>query len=534
MKSNLLSLIKIEFQKFFSSFQGKRRKVHQQSSFYLILLVSLLVILAAVGYSYMIINPFMKIGVDTTMAVTFFAGLVSMLGFMSTLNQVRGIYIGDDYDMLSSMPIRKRDIVASKVFTLYVIELSFSLLILIPHGVMQIVLAGNVPAFFISLLLAFTLPIVPIAIAMLISFVVTVATARFKYANYIFTALYTLAIVGLVTLSMLVNNMKEGQAADSFMNIGGILKWINPSYLFIESYIAGNKIFLLVYVAVNIVVAIGSILFISLFFDRLHDIVSSMSMKEKYVRKDLKVKSPERVLLGLEFKRLANSKFYFVNSIMGMIMCILSCVVFVVSFNAGMSGQSDETVLSMTIAALPICAAVSLMIIGMSNPTTGCINIEGKNFWIIKTLPVDYKKYLRNKLLFAFALTIPGTLIASVIAVIFYHYEPISIVGAFVVPASYAVMNALIGIHVALKHPKLKWTNEAEAVKNSASVVICLFIHLGLSLLFAACLVVPAILVPYMGWLGFAVAEGAIILASIPLYITLRHSFSRRIAEIEC
>lgn len=532
MKSNLLSLITIEFQKFLSSFRGKKR-ASRTPTLYFAGLMALLLVAISCGYSYLIINPYVKFGLDTTSAVTFFVGIVSMLIFMSTMSQVRGIYIGEDYDVLSAMPIKKRDIVASKIIALYAVELSFSLLILIPHGVMQIILANNLSCFFISLLLAFTLPIVPLAMAVLISFIITVSTARFKGANYIFTGLYSIVIIGIVAISMFVNNAKD-EAANSFNSIGGILKWINPSYILVENAIIAEKIYFLYYALINVVVAILSIVFLAVFFDRLHDIVSSVSMKEKYVRKDLKVKNPERILLGLEFKRLVNSKFYFVNTIMGSIMCIMGSIVFIVSFGSAKNSAPIESQGAMELLALPIFIACAVFIVGLVNPTTGSINIEGKNFWLTKTLPVDYKKYMRNKLIFAFVLTIPAVLIASIVAVCFFHDDIVGIIFAFILPISYVVLNSLIGLIVAIRHPKLKWSNEAEAVKNSASVFISLLIHFGLAVVLSAGMIVLAIFVPSLGFLSYVVPTSAVIIGIILCYLYLNKNFSRIVSEMEC
>ena len=553
MNSNFLSLVKIEIAKFLSSFRtGRKKKLTQTPTLYIALFAAILVAATSVTYSWLMLAPYIKLGVDTTPIVSLFAGIASLLIFTSSISQARGIYIGDDYDMLSAMPIKKRSIVASKIFSMYTIELVFAVLLLVPHGIMQIAYANSLNGLLTSLILAFTIPIVPIASAILISLLITIATARFKNANYFFVALYALIIIGIVSFSAITNNMQDAEKMNSFSSLGGILKWINPSYGFIDLYLAGQKLYMIAYVGVNVAVAILSILFLGLFFDKLHDIVSSTSMKKDYVRKDLAIKSPEKTLLGLEFKRLVNSKLYFVNTIMGSAMGIMASTIYLVSLNSAIARTAAKpltpdtmiAILTMISILMPMLVALACMIIGLTNPITGSINIEGKNFWLIKSLPTDYKKYMKTKLRFAWILTIPACLIVSTIGAIFFSIIVktypipvdrfiIELVALYIIPVVYIITNSYIGLIVALKHPKLKWSNESEAVKNAASVFIALLFDVIITIVMAAVLIIFPLLLPNLYWLGYLVALLIALLPAFPCYIYLNKNFSKRIQMIE-
>ena len=129
--------------------------------------------------------PWAESGIPVETTIILFAALTSMLTFVSSINQSKSIYIGDDYDLLITLPLKKSHIVASKIITLYTIELLFSLAILIPNGIMLMVLAHDAVLMLISFMLAFLIPVVPIAIAALISLGLTLLTARFKHGNFI-------------------------------------------------------------------------------------------------------------------------------------------------------------------------------------------------------------------------------------------------------------------------------------------------------------------------------------------------------------
>lgn len=534
MKSNLLLLTKIELAKFLSSFHSKRKLSHAPIAYAALLLLTLFLALSFL-YSWLLLLPFVKSEADPSPVLALFAGIASTFIFMSTMSQARGIYIGEDYDLLSAMPIRKRDIVASKILSLYAVEWIFSAIIMIPLSVMFLAYAHNVPLCLIALLLAFALPIVPAAIAIFASLLVTMATSRFKSANTVFAIVYAILIVGLSAMIMVMNNLKQDQAVTGFTSIGNALKWINPSYFFIELALAQNYLYLLAFVGVNFLVIVGSVLFLALFYDKLHDIVSSVSMKKHYVRKELKTRSQGKVLLGLEFRRLFNSRFYFVNTIMAGIMGIMGSTVFLISMNNALATASADAQVSMKLAITPIFITILALIFGMGNPTATSINIEGKTFWLSKSLPVDYRRYLHAKLRFAWILTLPAALIASTICVIFRHDNPWDIVFLYVLPILFLLLSSLIGLIVAIHHPKLKWNSESEAVKNSASAVISLFINMGITLVLGPVLIVPPLVLDqfHLGFLGYLIALAGLILAIIPCAIYLRRNFAKKIQAIE-
>ena len=534
--NNLFTLVKIELQKFLSSFNTKGKKIRKTPILYVGLLILGLALLMSFTYSFLIIFTFKAAEVDPSAAVILFAGLSSLLVFMSAMSQARGIYIGDDYDLLTTLPLRKRDIVASKILTMYAVELSFSLVVMIPHGIVHIILMGNVYLFLISLLLGFLAPIVPIAIAILISLLVTLATSRFKAANMVSTILYALVIVGISGLSMLTSyTSNKEQAASIFSGVGNVIKWINPSFYLLELSFADNNLFLILFVAVNLLVAILSVLFIALFFDKLHEIVSSTSMKKEYVRKDLKNKSEGKILLSLEYKRLVNSKMYFVNTIMGSIMAVLGSAVYMFSMKSGFANASDSESATEIFNAIfiPIFIVVLCFILGISSPTASSINIEGKTFWLTKSLPTDYQKLLKAKLLFSWSLTVPAVLIISTIAVIVHHQDVWGIIFSYVIPILFIILYSLIALIIALHHPKLKWNSEAEAIKNSSSVVISMFIGFGLTGVIAPVLIVFPLVLKDYAYLGYIITTVSLLIPSIPCYLYLKKYFGKRIELIE-
>ncbi|MCR5348453.1 MAG: hypothetical protein K6E59_02445 [Bacilli bacterium] len=492
-----------------------------------------MMILMSVGYSWMVLAPFVSQGVSPAPAIEMFAGAVSMFIFMATLRQARSLYIGDDYDMLSALPIRKRDIVTVKIFMMYLTVFVLSFLVMVPHGVMLGVYAHNVPMMLVAFLLAFTLPIAPVAVAALIALLVTIATARFKSANLVFVIVYSILIIALIAASMVMGRLSEAQAAEGYTAMGGIMRWFNPTFILAEKALTESYLYLIPYVCANIVIIVGTVLLLALLFDYLHSIVVSVSMKKSYVRKELKTATPARQLIRLEFQRLINSRVYFMNMILGAVMSILGTAAFMFSFSQSMATASEEALPLMRTLFIPMHIAIVSLILGITSPTTGCINIEGKTFWIIKSLPTDYKAYMRSKLLFALSMYVPAAIIASTVALIFYQGSAWDIVAMYLIPVAYVVLNALVGLIVALHFPKLKWNNETEAVKNSMSVLVALLINFGVTLVLGAIVIVIPALLPAYAFIGYLVVFAAIMIAIIPCAVYLNNNFAKKIAAME-
>ncbi|MCR5092003.1 MAG: hypothetical protein K6B51_04855, partial [Bacilli bacterium] len=374
--------------------------------------------------------------------------------------------------------------------------------------------------------------IIPIAIGVLLSLVTTLATARFRYANIIVTVIYTLFLVGFSLLSILTRNSSASSLAQSFGAIGRIFKWLNPTFILFEMALTTNPLIAIAFAGINVLVLAGTILFLALCFDRLHDIVSSASLKPHKADVTMANKNETRTLLSLEFKRLMGSKMYFANAIMGAIMAIVGSSIFLFTMKRAFDSSSAEVQAAMNLLIIPIFIVISSWILGMSSPSVSAISIEGKHFWLIKSLPIDYRKYMRVKLLFPLILYVPASLIASTIAVIFCHESVLDIVMAYLIPLSYVVLTTFMGLIINLRHYKLKWSNETEAVKNSIAVLIALLIDVGIIIVFGTPVIVVTVLTGKALYTYIPVLAAAVV-TDIILYLWLRKNFARKIEGIE-
>ena len=523
--SSLLSLIKIEFSKTFSGLFNRNSKKSKPRP---ILVVFLLFGLLMVGLSFLynFIFLFMLKEADSPLenGVLLFAGLASMLTFVSSINQARSIYIGDDYDLLTTLPIRKSDIIASKIFNLYFVELLFSLMLLIPNGIVIVILSQNVGLMFISFLLAIIIPILPIAVASLLSLLITMATARFKYGNFISFIFYAVFIASFSVLGFFMRNNDPAL----IIGMGSVMKWFNPSLLLLELAFEKSLLFLLLFVGSNIGLLIVTVLIFALMFTKLHELVSSIRMKNVYVRKDLKIKNEFKSLFNIEVKRLVNTKMHFINGIMGPLMCIVMIPLAIISTLRIKEDPSAAEYYNLII--VPALIAVMMWILSLSNPSASSISIEGKTFWISKTLPISLKKYMYAKLLITYILYIPASLITSTIIVVFFHNNVLDIVMTYVVPLIFVLITGVLGLICNVKHPKFKWKNEQEVVKNSAAILFTMLFGSLISLNVGG-LIVGLVFVNQL--MAYLVGLGLLLIVLLICFLHLNSIFAKRIEKME-
>ncbi|MBR6071555.1 MAG: hypothetical protein IKP77_01825 [Acholeplasmatales bacterium] len=529
--TNLLALVKIEFSKAFSKNSIKENKAKSASFFSIIGLVILLGIGLSSLYSYIYGKVFLDAGASLLPLTLMFSAVASMLSLYSGITQSRGIFIGNDYDMLVSLPLTKREIIASKVINLYLVELLYTSIIMLPHGVVNVILSGDTMYLFTSIILSVFVSAFPLVIAMIFSFITAIISSKFKYGNFVAIGMYVIFLGAIFMMSFTISSSHDTNAqATALTNIANIIKWLNPAIYFVQLAHTTNYLFIFIFVAINVVSLILVILVFALFYDKIHEVVNSLNSDYKYERKVLKTKKELRTLLGLEFKRLISSKMYFINSIVGLIMSLFMAVFMGLVFSKyspfGMSDELYGYVQQYAFAGGIIVAFG----ISITNPSTVGISIEGKNFWLIKSLPINYKKYMWAKLLLSLILILPVSIISSTIIVIFIQPDLISILSIYLIPILVTILDVVLSLLINLTFYKLRWKSEQEVVKSSSSVVIAMLIGFGIDIVMIGLLVGLGIV---MKPLGVFVTIGALFVASLILFITLKSVFVKKIIKIE-
>ena len=110
--SNLLSLIKVNFRETFDKRKFKQNKKQLSFLIYIVIIGTLFLTLSSF-YSYvygMNYVAFNMVDQMYTLSVSFFI-VSTIIVFSSSISKMQSIFVGKDYELLSAMPISKKDIV---------------------------------------------------------------------------------------------------------------------------------------------------------------------------------------------------------------------------------------------------------------------------------------------------------------------------------------------------------------------------------------------------------------------------------------
>lgn len=115
----------------------------------------------------------------------------------------------------------------------------------------------------------------------------------------------------------------------------------------------------------------------------------------------------------------------------------------------------------------------------MGNPLSSSFSREGKNIWLMKSLPISVKDQIIGRmgvgLSFQFLLLLPSLAIATAIL-----FPPLEMILAFSAGNLLAgIFVGLLGLSIDLMRPKLVWDNPQEAMKQNLNLLLTMLVCWG-------------------------------------------------------
>ena len=98
--------------------------------------------------------------------------------------------------------------------------------------------------------------------------------------------------------------------------------------------------------------------------------------------------------------------------------------------------------------------------------------MEGKNWWIAKSLPLSAKNILDAKILMNLLLFLPFYFLSEIFLILALRPGAEELLWLLLIPAVFLLFSCVYGITVNLHFPVLNWENEVSVVKQSASCVL--------------------------------------------------------------
>lgn len=147
---------------------------------------------------------------------------------------------------------------------------------------------------------------------------------------------------------------------------------------------------------------------------------------------------------------------------------------------------------------LKLVLVVFSMIFCLMTTTSVAISMEGKEWWIVKSLPLTKKAILKGKLAMNLILVSPFFIVSKIFMVEVLKPEGLNLIWSILMPALMIVFAGIFGLFVNLHFPAFNWENEAAFVKQSISSMLGGLASPVLAIIFAAVIILVPVKYVYI------------------------------------
>ncbi|MBQ5735603.1 MAG: hypothetical protein IIV51_09580 [Lachnospiraceae bacterium] len=472
-------LLKKELMEIFRAYfyDAKKNKKRSKTSTILFICMYVLIMVGVLGgmfgyFAYSICEPFSIVGMGWLYFLLMSMIAIALGAFGSVFNTFSCLYMSKDNDLLLSMPIPVRTIMAARMMTVYIMGLMYSAVVIIPAVVIYCVVnTPNAVVIIGGIMLTFIISMVVLILSCVLGFVVAKISTKLKNRSFItvivslvfITLYYVIYFRAQVIIQTLISNATvygskiKGEAYIVYMfgRIGeGDIKAIIGTTIVIAALFA-----LTYYIMAKTFIGI----------------VTSSPKTKKVVYKEKKTvkRSISQALFYKELARFTSSSAYMLNCGLGIIMLII-CGGFMVVKAEQLRALLDEITTSagsgMVIVAIVVCVIAS-----MNDIAEPSVSLEGKSLWLSQSLPIDTWQILKAKLNVHIILTTVPSVICIICAMYVVKADIIMDILALIMVVLYIIITAMFDLIIGLKRPNLTWTNETTVIKQSFGVMIAMF-----------------------------------------------------------
>ena len=442
---------------------------------------------------------------------------------MTTIFKVKGTIFGfRDYDMVMSLPVSIGSIVASRLIILYALNFIFVIIMMVPMMLAYGILAGpNFMFYIFCLITMFFIPLVPIVIASFLGTLIAYAASKFRHSN-VFTILFSLGFLALIVGGSFTLKGNGRELVDMGKTITNQVNSIYPlASMYTNAVVEHDILGFLLFIGISLIAFLLYTILVRSIFKKMNTLMMTGSYHANYKLGQLKTSSPLKALYLKELKRFFSSTYYVLNTGFGIVMLtIASIALFFVDLQTiFQSADASEAMTKMLPAFITFC-------IVMSSTTMASISLEGKNLWIIKSMPVTPKTVFLSKI--AVNLTVISPAILDVIIMgVALKMEVKRVVCILLVTIACSIFIALYGLVINLLFPNLNWTSEVVVVKQSTATMITIFSSIAyVGVQFVLITLIPSAVIAYLAYFLLTVVIDVI------LYQVLRTFGNKRYYEL--
>ncbi len=411
------------------------------------------------------------------------AALACFTSFFFTLFCASGVIFGGrGMDLQLSLPVHSFWIMLTKMLALYLENLMFAGLFLLPAAGMQAYWQGRADIWYwaVIVLSIFLITFLPTFFSTLFGYCVAYLSGHIRHkalvTNLLYLGLFTAVFVGIFLLQNKLN-----QWVLTEQNLAKILgSWLYP-FGMIQNALAGNWISLVELAAICLLPFGVCIYFCGKSYRKILSALSARESQEDYKLHQVKASSIFHALVKKEFRRYFGCPVYVANTLIGVIILVISGIATLI-FQADIKIMLAQTEMENEVMSLLLAAAI--FILSITCTTNVSISMEGKNLWILKEAPLRAECIFKAKIALQLLVVWPAIIIAGIFSALGFQLTVFEALLLCVTCFTYSLMNALCGLMINLLLPKMDCENDTVIVKQSASVMVStlggMFIALGM------------------------------------------------------
>lgn len=441
-----------------------------------IILIMLIAYCGGMAYGYVYLGM-----IDLIPSIALFISSLFTLSFslFKSNGELFGFY---DYDQVMSLPLTVRTIINSRFLNMYIWNTLIAFIVMFPMGIIYILFEQ--PAFisylmwFISI---FLVSLIPTAVAAIFGAVVTAISVKFKYTSAVatFLSIALLIVFMLLSMSVATSDIGFGELfdfqtgtinADAFSTLAPYIsdrlnQFYLPTKLFKEVIVDGKILSFLIFAGISIGLYMLLLLLLPIKYKQINTALTSHISRGNYKVGVLRQSGMLLALYKKTIMRILKSTVCATNLLVG---CVLAILLAVMVLTAGPEKilQSLDLVdyfpIVKNVAGYVIAAMVS-----MSNTAAISLALEGKNIWLIKSLPISPKTLYDSYLLSNLTFTIPTSIVCSILFSIALNTSFIETILIIITPLIFSLFTAVAGIFIGNRMAYYDWQDETQLIKQS-------------------------------------------------------------------
>lgn len=424
----------------------------------------------------------------------FAVALSALAGVIFTFLKANGTLFGlADFDLVMSLPVPRRTVVASRVTALYASATLIGAIASAPLWAVYLVFASFSPWAVVCTVLSVLLaPAIPTALATFLAFGVSALASRFRHANLVYIVISLIAFTAIMVVVYGYSFSAGAGAGDAEQLAGGLaaisgllsLGWPPASWMG-SAVVEGSVLGLGAFTATSIAIPALALEIMQRNYLAINAALTARVRARALTAGELRARteragSPFKALVLKEYRTLIGIPSYAFNCLFGyLFMLVIAVALSVIGLKEILlSGAVDgveigaaeyDAIAGLVVNLLPwffvFCAIMC--------PSAACsISIEGKSSWICATAPLPLRTILGAKLA---SNAVPVAVTIAVSALVLFASGQVDALGAACLLVTgfggfFLMVN--IGLSCDARKPNFAWTTPNDVVKRGFPITL--------------------------------------------------------------